>query len=420
MRILLILSLMVACSFGKPNVVLFVIDDLGADSSPPYGCETISTPTIDSLATDGVRLLNMHSTATCAPSRAMLLTGRLPVRNGVTTTSSDSNISSSEYGFTQRLNEHGIKVGWFGKWNLWGSGNEFATQAEQLEYYGIVDQYTYKGNLPAYGDSSSNETFEPWITMTNVIDFIEQNTNETFVCVWALRLPHRPYNGTPADQTIYPTSLENLQVYMDYADWSISNVLHTLEVNGLMDNTVVMYAGDNGTDNFVTNTFNGQSVQGSKGTQDENATWVPFYIKWDGNIPSGVVESNIWSYADIPVTILDLYNLEFPGDRIIDGLSFLDHLYSPMYGRREYVLTETEVDGSCRSDTVKVVDDNGTFVVYDITDKPFGDILVSEPTPSQEAAYLWMPQVYSNSLYKAYGDRPWGGSTNDYLLWSMP
>ncbi|XP_070545925.1 arylsulfatase H-like [Ptychodera flava] len=151
---LLLSFLAVAVSFTKktatPNIVMFLVDDLGYGDLSCYGNETLKTPNIDRLASEGLKFTRMYSQPSCTPSRAALLTGRYPIRSGMlkgwilpfhvlASPAQSGGLPDNEYTLAEMLKENGYATGILGKWHLgFGSGGKYLPTRQGFDYfYGI-------------------------------------------------------------------------------------------------------------------------------------------------------------------------------------------------------------------------------------------------------------------------------------------
>ncbi|XP_070545928.1 steryl-sulfatase-like [Ptychodera flava] len=151
---LLLSFLAVAVSFAKkttnPNIVMFLVDDLGYGDLSCYGNETLKTPNIDRLASEGLKFTRMYSQSSCTPSRAALLTGRYPIRSGMLrgrvlpfeilfSPAQTGGLPENEYTLAEMLKQNGYATGILGKWHLgFGSGGKYLPTKHGFDYfYGI-------------------------------------------------------------------------------------------------------------------------------------------------------------------------------------------------------------------------------------------------------------------------------------------
>lgn len=405
-------------SYGKPNIVFIIADDLGAYTCNPYGCDTNLTPNIDSIATDGMRFLNMNSYSLCAPSRASFLTGREPFRTGVIGVAATQNLSTNEITIAKQLQTDGYETGVFGKWNLYGgSGPDLPSQDANIAFHGFDTNLTFAGNTIDYGDPTNQSTFTPYQYNQGALQFIEDNSSSEFFLLYSFGLAHSSYNvGTPFDLGPWDDDTDNFWSKMEYMDWCVSNILDKISSEGIVSNTIVIFMGDNGTSGVIDSSYNGNVIAGGKGHEDEKGAWVPFYVRWPGTVESNSTYSGIAKFTDIPVTLADIASVGMPSDRIVDGRSFYSQLTNGTAWRSPNILISAiqSIDGFSKNSTHKVLD--GT-TLYSITNKPYGDdILTNGLNQVDVINEIQLKYFYTNRTDNVFGDRSWGGSTNEYIF----
>lgn len=418
---LTVMLLLASLAYAKPNVIIFMADDYGADACFPYGCDTNVAPSIDSLATDGMMFLDFTASSSCSPTRAMLMTGRLSDKNGVPAVVL-SNLSTNEVAFSRLARDVGYETGIVGKWNLYTASRAnlegIANQNQQLTIHGFDFEDTFIGTTIDYGDSSTQETYTPYQYNQSALGFIEDNSSNQFFLVYNFGLVHEPYGSTPLDPAFTGTDTDYFWEMVEYMDWAVSNVLDKIQSEGIYSNTVVIFLGDNGTDDLVTLSFDGSPTEGAKLTPDESGAWVPFYLRWPGVVDAGSTNVSKWGVQDISITLADVMGFRMPSDRLIDGRSFYQSLTTNQIPRREFVMTSYQgSNGFCKDGTRKLIDNlDGSYTLYDITQKPFGDIEVTNKTHLDRSIELKLENVYTNVLQSSFGDRPWSGSANEFIL----
>ena len=340
-----------ACPSGRPNFLLIFADDLGygdirgfgltphqlspgekpildeAGISPQLQLVRGETPNLNRMAAEGAKLTNFYvPTPYCAPSRATILTGRYPFRNGVVfNPAPDSGINSvglpsSEITIAEALKEAGYASTCIGKWHL-GHTPEFLPRRQGFnEYYGIL----YSNDMRPVQLVENEKVVEyPVIQATltkrytqRALDFIECNfrCNRPFFLYLAHAMPHKPLAASEDFYT--PDTPDDL--YADVIrelDWSVGQILGKLTQLGLDDNTLVLFTSDNGP-------WYGGSTGGLRGMK--SLTWegglrVPLIARWSGKIPAGLVNNSPAGTIDVFPTILNAAGVDVPKDRVIDG-----------------------------------------------------------------------------------------------------
>jgi arylsulfatase A len=251
---------------GHPNVVILLADDLGYGDLGCYGHPTIRTPNLDRMAGEGMKLTQFYSAASvCTPSRVALLTGRLPVRSGLTSVLfpfSRSGLPSSEITLAELLKSRGYSTMCAGKWHL-GHEPEFLPTRHGFDrFLGVPFSHdmTLSGNgqtlaLPLMQDESVVEPRVDAATLTErytreAVSFLQEHgkagpgRGTPFFLYVAYSSPHTPLAAGPdqkgrSARGPYGDSVEEL-------DTSVGKILQTLRDNALDGNTLVVFTSDNG------------------------------------------------------------------------------------------------------------------------------------------------------------------------------
>jgi arylsulfatase A len=333
---------------GRPNVVILLADDLGYGDLGCYGHPTIRTPNLDRMAGEGMKLTQFYSAASvCTPSRAALLTGRLPVRSGLTSVLfpfSRSGLPSSEITIADSLKARGYRTMCVGKWHL-GHEPEFLPNRHGFDrFLGVPyshDMITGTGDgqtvtLPLMRDESVVEPRVDPATLTErytnaAIGFLQEHgkagsrRGTPFFLYVAYSSPHTPLASGPAQKGRsargpYGDSVEEM-------DTSVGRIIQTLRDNGLHSNTLVVFTSDNGP--WLLQAMDGGSaglLREGKGSTWEGGMREPCLVWWPGVVSPGRVSSDIACTMDWFVTVLQLVGAEVPGDRAIDGVPLIPML----------------------------------------------------------------------------------------------
>jgi len=337
----------------KPNIVLILADDLGYGDIEAYGTKAIRTPNLDRLAQEGVRFTDFYASASiCSPSRAGLLTGRYPVRTGVSYIIFASEISlahrlnlaltraatrlgmsefhdsfvnglpDSEITIAEALKVAGYATGMVGKWHL----GDFS---HDRKYLPTRHGFDFFQGMPHSNDEfpvayfRNDEELTPNIGLDQeyltadltkaAIGFIDANKEKPFFLYMAEKDVHLPFfpsknfKGRSAAGP-YGDAAEEL-------DWSVGEIVKALDARGLRENTLVLFTSDNGA------WFDGSTrgLRGRKGMAFEGGHRVPMIASWPGVVPAGAQVDAPAMNIDFFPTLLALAGLGLPSDRIIDG-----------------------------------------------------------------------------------------------------
>jgi len=320
------------CSTSKrPNFVLIFADDLGYGDISGFGLKDspFHTPNLQRMAAEGAKLTDFYvPTPYCAPSRATILTGRYPFRNGVVFNPApdaginDVGLPDSEITIAEALKPAGYASICIGKWHL-GHRRKYLPRRQGFdEYYGIL----YSNDMRPVQLVENETVIEyPVIQATltkryteRALDFIDRSykRRRPFFLYLPHAMPHKPLAAsedfytpdTPAD--LYADVMREL-------DWSVGQILAKLRQLGLEENTLVLFTSDNGP------WYGGNTggLRGMKGRTWEGGLRVPLIARWPGKIPAGVVNNSLAGSTDIFPTILKAAGLDVPKDRVIDGES---------------------------------------------------------------------------------------------------
>ena len=318
------------CSTGrKPNFILIFADDLGYGDISGFGLKKspFETPNLERMAAEGAKLTNFYvPTPYCAPSRATILTGRYPFRNGVVFNPSpdaginDVGLPNSEITIAEALKAAGYASICVGKWHLGHTFQYLPRRQGFDEYYGIL----YSNDMRPVQLVENEKVVEyPVVQATltrrytqRAVDFIERSStsNRPFFVYLAHAMPHKPLAASEDFYT--PDTRDDL--YADVIrelDWSVGQLLGKLKQLGLDDNTLVLFTSDNGP------WYGGSTggLRGMKGKTWEGGLRVPLIARWPGKIPAGLVNNSLAGTIDVFPTILKVASVGVPTDRVIDG-----------------------------------------------------------------------------------------------------
>lgn len=314
-------------SIGKPpNIVFIFADDLGYGDLGCFGAKDIKTPNIDRIAQQGIKFTEFYSASSiCSPSRAGLLTGRMPQRmgiNGVFFPESFTGMSPDEITIAELLKEKGYVSALVGKWHL-GHRHQFLPLQQGFdEYFGIP----YSNDMASVVYMRGNEVEEfkvdqRYTTQTytqEALKFIDKHQQKPFFLYLAHNMPHVPIY---ASEKFLETSERGL--YGDVIqeiDWGVGEIIKKLESLDLLENTLVIFSSDNGP--WLAMEDHGGSAGGlreGKMFTFEGGMRVPTVAMWPIRIRPGTVYQNIASQMDWFPTFANLLGVQLPKDRTIDG-----------------------------------------------------------------------------------------------------
>lgn len=322
----------------RPNIVLFLADDLGAADVGCYGARDIRTPQIDSLARHGVRFTQCYSNGpVCTPTRAALLTGRYQQRFGLewalTLQDRGYGLSPEHPTLARRLKDAGYRTALFGKWHL-GREPEYRPNRHGFdESFGILggnaDMYSHRNmngepDLYENGEPVEKDGYLTDLIADRSVDFVRRKAPDPFFLYVAFNAVHWPFQppGRPKDVRTRATWFDGSRA--DYArmtesmDQAIGRVLAELDRQGLKDNTLVIFTNDNGGERLSSNA----PFFHHKGTLWEGGIRVPALVRWPARIRGGKTTDQPAMSMDLGATILSAAGVE-PGGAAPDGMDLL-------------------------------------------------------------------------------------------------
>ena len=339
---------------GIPNFVIIFTDDLGYGDLSCFGNPIIKTPHLDRMATEGQKWTQFYVAApVCTPSRAGLMTGRYPVRNGMSSAKravffpdSAGGLPQSEVTIAEVLKQKNYATAAVGKWHLGHLPQHLPTTQGFDSYYGIpysndMDFQRDKGphyrthiddphfltdtrlyNVPLIENTTEIERPADQNTITRrytekAVEFIKTNKDKPFFLYLAHSLPHIPLFAHPefigkSKQGLYGDVIEEI-------DWSVGQVLKTLRELNLADNTVVVFSSDNGPWlSFKTHGGSAGPLRAGKGTTFEGGQRVPTIFWGPGLVQPGII-TEMGATLDLINTFAALSGTTIPADRTMDG-----------------------------------------------------------------------------------------------------
>ena len=366
-------------SARPPNVVLIMADDMGYECLGVNGSLSYQTPRLDELAANGLRFTRAFSTPLCTPSRVQIMTGRYNVFNyeefGYLNPAlrtfghlmQDAGYATMIAGKWQ-LNgiSHGPEKfeGWddpmrpgqagFDEWSLWQ-----VTQPKKVAER-FWDPLIEQNGEVLHGELAGS--YGPDHFTDYICDFIERKKDEPFFVYYPMVLVHDPFISTPDSADPAATGQEAFADMMRYADKLVGRIVDKLAAEGLLDTTLILFTGDNGTDRTITSRIAERAVAGGKGLTIDDGIHVPLIAHWAGTTPAGKVTDQLMDFTDFKATLAALTQLEAP--TVSDGVSFLPALRGEAGSEREWVFCHYDPRwGRIRENRAAFVTD-GAFKIY--------------------------------------------------------
>jgi len=293
----------------SPNFVVIFADDMGYGDVASFGNPNIRTPNLDRMGIEGQKWTQFYSAdPVCTPSRAGLLTGRYPIRNGMTSKESAVLFPNSTGGLPQ--GEITIAEP--------GSVHYQVDSKEDPAFYPKISTY----QVPLLENTIQIERPADQTTITRryaekAVEFITDNKDKPFFLYLPHSMPHIPLF---AGEEFYGKSKRgHYGDVIEEIDWSVGQVMKTLEALEIADNTVVIFTSDNGPWLlFKTHGGSAGPLKDGKGTHFEGGQRVPTFF-WGPGIVKPAVITEVGSTIDIMHTIASLADLEIPSDRKMDS-----------------------------------------------------------------------------------------------------
>lgn len=336
---------------SRPNIIIIYADDLGWGDLGCYGHPSIRTPHLDRMAREGMRFTDFYSAAeVCTPSRAALMTGRYPIRNGmcndkfrVLRNNSAGGLPDSEVTLAMALRQLGYATGCIGKWHLGHLAQYLPTKRGFDYYFGMP----YSNDMKPAPDAPKGrgrffeEKLEYWQTpliqgdkiietkpdqrlitrryTDEAVKFIQRSKQQSFFLYFPHTFPHVPLFASKEFRGKSPAGIYGDVV--EELDWSVGQILDTLRKEGLADNTLVIFSSDNGPW-LVFNQHGGSAgpLRDGKGSTWEGGMRVPGIFWWPGRIPGGKTQHQVACTMDIFTTCIKLAGGKAPVDRAIDSV----------------------------------------------------------------------------------------------------
>ena len=349
-----LLTLLILCgtlyAAERPNIVVFLCDDLGYGDLACYGNPTIQTPNLDRLAAAGIRFTDFYSPApVCSSSRAGLLTGRIPTRIGVydwIPANHTMHLLKTETTFATVLKNAGYDTAMFGKWHC--NGRLVETDQPQPSDHGFDHWFATQNNAAPSHENPNNfvrngvrvgslEGYSCHLLVDEAMNWLNGRpaTDRPFVLFVAFHEPHEPVASPPALVEKYKalgaTTPGEAEYYanVENMDAAVGRLIEYLKQNHLWENTLTLFTSDNGPETL--NRYVGaERSHGTPGELRAMKLWmyeggyrVPGIAVFPQTITPGQVSRVPVGAIDFFQTFCAVAEIELPGDRVHDGTSLL-------------------------------------------------------------------------------------------------
>ena len=433
---------------NRPNILLLMSDDQGWGDTGYNGHPVMQTPHLDALAASGTVFTRFYAAApVCSPTRASILTGRHPKRQGIDNPN-DGKLLAEEITIAEIARDLGYVTAHFGKWHLgtmtterkdsnrgmpgnteeysppWEHGYDvvFATEAKVPTYDPMVDPenrpewfgaaYWAGAKEPVPYTDPSLLGDDSRVMMDRVIPFIENmvtNDKRFFTTVW-LHSPHDPVIADPADDTYaghegLTEKQRTFYTIITQMDRQIGRLWETLEEQGILENTLIAFTSDNGPSHVYGGSSGG--LRGYKQDLYEGGVRVPGIMVWPGTIPAGQQTDTPVITHDYLPTLLEIWDAgdeHYPATRPLDGRSMMPVIRGDETTTRDLQFGFSRYDAKDETEfpqrvslirgTDKIItqDHGETWELYDLADDPTESENLAEEHPEKlvEMRKAWL------------------------------
>ena len=311
------LALGLACAFAagspRPNIVIFLSDDMGWNQVGFNGGKAIATPNIDRIAREGVKLTQFYVQSVCSPTRAALLTGRYPFRNGMEERSHGNDVAGmlpDERTLAQALKSAGYATAIFGKWHLGVWRKHHLPRARgfdhQYGFYGaLIDSFSRVRGSTYDWHRNEQLLHEPGYSTFLIADEFTRvlqrhDATKPFFYYVPFNAVHGPHGAPP--EYVKKHRGDAQAAMLECMDVAIGRMLGALEEKGVLDNTLVIFFNDNGGPRRAPN----DPYRGFKGETYEGGVRVPCAMRWPGKIKPGTATNEMLHVVDFFPTLVKL------------------------------------------------------------------------------------------------------------------
>ncbi|KAI0025910.1 alkaline phosphatase-like protein [Xylariomycetidae sp. FL0641] len=344
----------------RPNIVLILADNLGWGELGCYGGGELrgaATPRIDLLSTEGLLLHNFNVESDCVPTRSALMTGRHPIRTGCRQSAPagfPQGLTPWEKTLPEVLKEKGYATAHFGKWHLGDIPGRFPSDRGFDEWFGIprtTDETQFTSalgydpevaDLPYImegkaGEESRNVCIYDLEKRREIDEMLVEKSKDwlsrkaesdspfflyhPLVHLHFPTLPHKDFAGK-TKQGEFADSMAEM-------DYRVGQLLDHVDSLGFRENTVVIFASDNGPEFRPPYRGTAGPWMGTYHTAMEGSLRVPCIFRWPGKVPEAVKSNEIFHITDMFTTLISIAGATMPDDRPIDGIDQTEFITNP-------------------------------------------------------------------------------------------
>lgn len=369
----------------KPNILFLFADDVGREVLGCYGGTSYETPNIDRLSSEGKRFSHCYSDPVCHPSRVCIMTGVYPARQG-NPRWGDFAPTYQDKTFGWVLKGGGYTTAIAGKWQLALMKKKPSHPADlgfdRWSVFGWHEGPRYHSPM-IYEDGGVREgtdgQYGPDLYTQFLIDFMHESkkVGKPFFAYYSMALCHDVTDDLKGKFVPFYKD-DRWMNYTEMAasmDEMVGRIDRALDEMNLADNTVLIFATDNGTASASYSTvvdgkmvreevwseFGGKMIRGGKGSFTDWGTRVPLIVRWPGKIEPGSVADDLVDFSDFLPTLAGIAGVQIPGDWDMDGVSFLPRLLEEGPSPRKWAYSELRGKRFVRTHDFKLYND-GTFI----------------------------------------------------------
>ncbi len=366
----------------KPNIILLMIDDCSAVEFSCYATEehpsAMPTPVIDALAEEGVLFNTCWASPLCMPTRAMLMSGKYGAHTGVFGNSLSRparDFASQHIPIPKMLKDAGYETAIAGKWHLPGNAGE---EAWGLDEYSLLGGYfrpfdgdiTWDGLWFSWSEASFTfydtavigqnpgkypalywhgavvengkllpsgpNTFAPDLCQEFALDYVKRERDKPFFLYYPMVLPHDPWLGAPDPENPGERTELGFLSLLERVEYYVNELVVTLKEEGLWDNTIIIFTGDNAT------------LSNGKGSCSELGVREPLILA-GGPIKGRGSSDALVDFTDLYPTILAMAGLDPENVKGLDGQSFTPALEGKAYAGKDHIFSYLDLERTIRT-----------------------------------------------------------------------
>lgn len=424
----LICILAMAVSMAKaadvpPNILVILTDDQGYADVGFHGSPDIKTPYLDRLAAQGVQFSNAYVTyPVCSPSRAGLITGRIPQRFGhernpaIAPDDPTVGMSLAEDTLADLLKKAGYRTGAIGKWHLgdhpvfhpnrrgfdffygFTAGGHEYFPAQYAEKRKVKKDHHYLTPLERNGEPVEETDYLTDVLSREALSFIRENREQPFFLYLAYNAPHTPLQASEK----YLARFKNIEdpkrrtyaAMISAVDDGVGEIMELLDELSLNERTLVFFLSDNGGPTYA-NASNNKPLRGAKSSLFDGGVHVPFVLRWIGVLDAEQVYESPVSSMDIAATSVALADVSPSAERPLDGVNLIPYLTGENGGHPHEMLYWRKFDQdryAVRCGDLKLTQEKGPKPVLADLSKDIGEknnLSEKYPEKVQEMKRLW-------------------------------